>query len=87
LPALNKALDHISSYVGSTAASMAAVQTATNTTTQQIASDNNQLNALTQTNLPNATLQLQQIQMQYQASLAAGARVMNLSILNYLPTA
>jgi len=85
LPALNKALDHISSYVGSTAANMAAVQTATNSTTQQITSDNNQLNALTQTNLPNATVQLQQIQMQYQATLAAGSRILSLSILNYLP--
>ncbi len=86
LPALNKALDHISSYVGSTAASMAAVQTAANTTTQQLTSDNNQLNALTQTNLPNATVQLQQIQMQYQATLQAGSRILGLSILNYLPT-
>jgi flagellar hook-associated protein 3 FlgL len=84
LPALNKALDHISSYVGSTAASMAAVQTATNTLTQQMTSKNNQLNALTQTNLPNVTVQLQQIQTQYQASLEAGSRVLGMSFLNYI---
>jgi flagellar hook-associated protein 3 FlgL len=85
LPALNKALDHISAYVGSTAASMSAVQSASDTTTQQITAQTNQLNALTQTNLPNATIQLQQIQMQYQATLEAGTRILGLSILNYLP--
>ena len=84
LPALNKALDHISSYVGSTAASMAAVQSATNTLTQQSTSQTNQLNALTQTNLPNVTLQLQQIQTQYQASLEAGSRILGMSFLNYI---
>ena len=84
LPALNKALDHVSMYVGSSAASMAAVQTATNSLSQQITSQNNQLNALTQTNLPNVTVQLQQIQTQYQASLEAGAKILGLSMLNYI---
>ncbi len=90
LPSLNKALDHVSLYVGSTAASMSAVQTASQALQQQITSQNNQLNSLTQTNLPDATVQLQQIQMQYQASLQAGTRIMGLSILNYMnsvPTA
>jgi flagellar hook-associated protein 3 FlgL len=86
LPALNTALDHISSYVGSTAANMSAVQTASTMNAQQLTSQGNQLNTLTQTNLPVATVQLQQIQTQYQATLEAGAKVMNLSILNYLPT-
>jgi flagellar hook-associated protein 3 FlgL len=84
LPALNNALNLVSSYVGSTAASMAAVQTATNSLTQQTTSQNNQLNALTQTNLPNVTLQLQQIQTQYQASLEAGSRILGMSFLNYI---
>ena len=86
LPALNKSLDLISSYVGSTAASMSAVQSAGDSTTQQLTAQTNQLNSLTQTNLPNVTLQLQQIQTQYQAALEAGSRVLDLSILNYLPT-
>jgi flagellar hook-associated protein 3 FlgL len=85
--ALNKALDHISLYVGSTAASMSAVDTASQMNQQQITSSNNQLNGLIQTNLPNATVQLQQIQMQYQASLSAGSRILGLSLMNYLPTA
>lgn len=84
LPALNKALDHISLYVGSTAASMSAVQTAGQAIQQQTTAQNNQLNALTQTNLPDVTVQLQQIQTQYQASLEAGTRIMGLSILNYI---
>jgi flagellar hook-associated protein 3 FlgL len=83
--ALNKAMDLVSSYVGSTAASMSAVATATQALQQQTISMTDRLNALTQTNLPNATLQLQQIQTQYQASLEAGTRLMGLSILNYLP--
>jgi flagellar hook-associated protein 3 FlgL len=90
LPALNTALDHLSMYVGSTAASMSAVQTASQTLSQQTTSKTNQLNSLTQTNLPNISLQLQQIQAQYQASLEAGTRIMGLSILNYIgsvPTA
>ena len=76
LPALNKALDHVSMYVGSTAASMSAVSSASQILTQQLTSQNNQLNDLTQTNLPNVTVQLQQIQTQYQASLAAGSRIL-----------
>ena len=84
LPALNNALDQVSQYVGSTAASMSAVQTATSSIQQQTTSDDNQLNSLTQTNLPDASLQLQQIQTQYQASLEAGSRILGLSILNYI---
>lgn len=84
--ALNTALDHISMYVGSTAANMSAVTTAGTINQQQLTSQGNQLNALTQTNLPVATVQLQQIETQYQATLAAGSKVMGLSILNFLPT-
>ena len=84
LPALNNALDHVSLYVGSTAANMSAVQTASQSLQSQITSQTNTLNNLTQTNLPNATLQLQQIQTQYQASLEAGSRILGLSILNYI---
>ena len=84
LTALNNALNHISLYVGSTAASMSAVQTASQALQQQTTSETDQLNTLTQTNLPDASLQLQQIQAQYQASLEAGTRIMGLSILNYI---
>jgi len=84
LPALNKALSNVSLYVGSTAADMSAAQTATQSLQQQITSQGDQLNALTQTNLPNETVQLQQIQTQYQASLEAGTRIMGLSILDYI---
>jgi flagellar hook-associated protein 3 FlgL len=84
LPALNKALDLVSSYVGSTAASMSAVQNASNALSSETTAQTNTLNSLTQTNLPTATLQLQQIQTQYQAALEAGSRILNLSILNYI---
>ena len=63
---------------------MSAVQTATNSLSSQTTAMSTQLNDLTQTNLPDATLQLQQIQTQYQAALEAGSRVLNLSILNYI---
>jgi len=82
--AVNNALNLVSSYVGSTAANMAAVQTATTALQQQTISAQDNLNSLTQTNLPNASVQLQQLEMQYQASLEAGTRLMNLSILNYM---
>ena len=82
--AVNKALNLVSSYVGSTAANMAAVQTATTSLQQQTVSTQNSLNALTQTNLPNASIQLQQLEMQYQSTLESGTRIMNLSILNYM---
>jgi flagellar hook-associated protein 3 FlgL len=84
--ALNNALNLISSYVGSTAASMSAVSTASTQNTAQITSDGVQLNSLTQTNLPTASVQLQQIQNQYEATLEAGSRILGLSILNYLST-
>jgi len=84
VPALNAALNQISLYVGSTAASMSAVSTASTQNSSQVTSEGNQLNSLTQTNLPNATVQLQQIQNQYEATLEAGSRILGLSILNYL---
>jgi flagellar hook-associated protein 3 FlgL len=84
LTALNNSLNLISQYVGSTAASMSAVETAGTNLQQQITSQGDQLNTLTQTNLPDAEIQLQQIQNQYQASLEAGSRIMSLSILNYI---
>jgi hypothetical protein len=84
VPALNKALDLLSSYTGSTAASMSAVSTAKTANTSQIATEGNTLNSLTQTNVATASVQLQQIQNQYQATLEAGSRILGLSILNYL---
>jgi flagellar hook-associated protein 3 FlgL len=86
VPALNAAMSQVSMYVGSTAANMSAVSTAGTQNQQQISSDSDHLNTLTQTNLPNATVQLQQIQNQYEATLEAGSRIMGLSILNYLAT-
>ncbi|MEI9998703.1 MAG: hypothetical protein WDO13_05810 [Verrucomicrobiota bacterium] len=86
LTALNNALNLVSSYVGSTSANMSAVSTASTQNQQQIASEGNQLNALTQTNLPTASVQLQQLQNQYEATLEAGSRVLGLSILNFLGT-
>jgi flagellar hook-associated protein 3 FlgL len=84
LTALNNSLNLVSKYVGSTAASMSAVETASSTLQQQITAQGDQLNTLTQTNLPDAEIQLQQIQNQYQASLEAGSRIMSMSILNYI---
>ena len=81
--AVNNALNLVSSYVGSTAASMSAVSTATTQLGQQTASESDTVNNLVQTNLPTASVQLQQVENQYQAALEAGTRVMNLSILNY----
>ena len=84
--AVNNALNLVSSYVGSTAADMAAVSLATTRLSAQSTTQSNVLNNLVQTNLPTASLQLQQMENQYQASLEAGTRVMNLSILNYIGT-
>ena len=84
LPALDKALDHVSTYVGSTAAAMSAVSTASTSIQQQLVTQQDHMSSLTQTNLPNASVQLQQLEMQYQATLEAGTRIMNLSILNYI---
>ncbi|HEX4140648.1 MAG TPA: hypothetical protein VHY09_09895 [Candidatus Methylacidiphilales bacterium] len=86
VPALNKALDLISSYVGSTSASMSAVSTAKTQNASQVASEGNDLNSLTQTDIATASVQLQQIQNQYEATLEAGSRILGLSILNYLGT-
>jgi flagellar hook-associated protein 3 FlgL len=84
MTAVNNALNLLSSYVGSTAAGMSAVSTATTQLSQQTTSEETTINDLVQTNLPTASVQLQQLEMQYQASLEAATRVMNLSILNYM---
>jgi len=81
---VNNALNLLSSYVGSTAASMSAVSSATTQLSQQTTSEQTTVGNLVQTNLPTASVQLQQVEMQYQASLEAATRVMNLSILNYM---
>lgn len=86
VPALNAALNLISTYVGSTSASMSAVSTAKTQNASQVTSQGNDLNTLTQTNVATASVQLQQIQNQYEATLEAGSRVMGMSILNYLST-
>lgn len=82
--AVNNALNLVSSYVGSTAADMSSVSLATTRLSAQTTTQSNTLNNLVQTNLPAASVQLQQLENQYQASLEAGTRVMNLSILTYL---
>jgi flagellar hook-associated protein 3 FlgL len=82
--AVNNALNLVSSYVGSTAASMSAVASATTQLSAQTNSEGSTINGLVQTNLASASVQLQQLEMQYQASLEAGTRVMSLSILNYI---
>jgi flagellar hook-associated protein 3 FlgL len=84
--AVNNALNLVSSYVGSTAASMSAVSLATTRLSTQTTTESNTINNLVQTNLPAASVQLQQLENQYQAALEAGTRVMNLSILNYMST-
>jgi flagellar hook-associated protein 3 FlgL len=86
LTALNSALDHISMYVGSTAAQMSAVSTASKAVTAETTTKTNQLNSLTQTDLATASVQLSQIQNQYEAALEAGTKLMNISIINYLGT-
>jgi flagellar hook-associated protein 3 FlgL len=82
--AINNSLNLLSSYVGSTAASMSAVSTATTQLSQQTSSEQTTVGDLVQTNLASASVQLQQVEMQYQAGLEAATRVMNLSILNYI---
>jgi flagellar hook-associated protein 3 FlgL len=82
--ALNAALNLMSTYVGSTSASMSAVSTAKTQNASQVTTEGNDLNSLTQTNVATASVQLQQIQNQYEATLEAGSRVLGLSILNYL---
>ncbi len=82
--AVDNALNLVSTYVGSTAANMSAVSLATTRLSAQSTTQSNTLNNLVQTNLPAASVQLQQLENQYQASLEAGTRVMNLSILNYI---
>jgi flagellar hook-associated protein 3 FlgL len=82
--AVNNSLNLVSSYVGSTASDIAAAQAAGNQITQQITAQEGTINGLTQTNLPDAMVQLQQLQNQYEATLEAGTRIMNLTIMNYL---
>jgi flagellar hook-associated protein 3 FlgL len=82
--AINNSLTLLSTYVGSTASDIGAAQTAGDQISQQMVTQQDSLNGLTQTNLPNAEIQLQQLQNQYEATLEAGTRIMNLSIMNYL---
>lgn len=83
LPALNNGLDHISQFVGSTAADLQAATSSGQMIQQQLLNKQQQVSGLTQINVATTLVQLQQTQLAYQASLQAGSKILGLSLLNY----
>lgn len=84
LAAINQASDLASKYVGSTAAQMTSINLNLTTLQNQVQTNKTSLSNVTGADLANAITQLQQTTTNYQAALQSGAKILNLSIMDYL---
>lgn len=84
LPGINKAVDLASRYVGITAANLESLALNKTTLTSQVKSDKENMSAVTNVNLAEALTNLQQTQTNYEAALQAGAKILTLSLMDYL---
>ncbi len=81
---LKNSLDVVSEQVGKTAAKLAALDANTSRikTDQQLSI--NRVTELTEANMAEVLTQLQKTQFSYQAALQSGARILNISLLDYV---
>lgn len=84
LPGINKSVDLTARYVGITAASLESVDLNKTALTSQIKSDKSNLSDATNVNMAEAIANLQQVQTNYQAALQTGAKILTLSLMDYL---
>lgn len=84
LPAINQSADLASRYVGITAANLQAFSLNSTALASQVQSDKTNLMAVTNVNLAEALTNLQQVQTNYQAALQSGAKILTLSLMDYL---
>lgn len=84
LPAINKSVDLTARYVGITAANLESLSINTTALKNQIQTDTTNLTDVTNVSLAEALTNLQQTQTNYQAALQAGAKILNLSLMDYL---
>ncbi|PAW76161.1 MAG: hypothetical protein B9S32_16210 [Verrucomicrobia bacterium Tous-C9LFEB] len=84
LPGINKSVDLASRYVGVTAASLESLSLNKTTLTNQVKVDKENMSAVTNVNLAEALTNLQQTQTNYEAALQAGAKILTLSLMDYL---
>ncbi len=81
---LRRSLELISSQVGKTASKLAALET--NASRLQVNEQNHKerVATLTQANMAETLTELQKTQFNYQAALQSGARILNISLLDYV---
>jgi flagellar hook-associated protein 3 FlgL len=76
--------DNVAVVVGATAASLSQYQAKVNTHTQKLQSDENTLSQVSDTEMTDTVVSLTQTQNAFQAALQTGAKVLNISLLDYL---
>lgn len=84
LPAINKSCDLASRYVGVTAANLSSLDLNKTTLTAQNKTDKENMSSVTDVDMAQALTNLQQTQTNYQAALQAGAKILTLSLMDYL---
>ena len=81
---LKNSLDLVSEQVGKTAAKLAALDTNTSRINSDQQLSKNRVTELTEANMAEVLTQLQKTQFSYQAALQSGARILNISLLDYV---
>ena len=81
---LKNSLDIVSEQVGKTAAKLAALDANTNRIQSDQQLSKNRVTELTEANMAEVLTQLQKTQYSYQAALQSGAKILNISLLDYI---
>lgn len=81
---LKSSLDLVSEQVGKTAAKLAALDTNASRISSDQQLSKNRVTELTEANMAEVLTQLQKTQFSYQAALQSGARILNISLLDYV---
>ena len=85
MPALQTSEDNVIQAVGTVGAAQTTLQALATQNATQFEGLNSADSSLTSTNIAQTVVQLTQAQTSYQAALASSSKIMNMSLLNYMP--
>ena len=85
IPAIHTSEDNVIQAVGTVGAAQTTLQALATQNATQFQGLNSTDSSLTSTNIAQTVVQLTQAQTSYQAALSSSSKIMNMSLLNYLP--
>ncbi len=85
LSGINGVLNNVSTVIGATSANLDRLNMTQNDQTQQLNQDQTTISNLTSADYASTVLDLNSKQNSLQAALQAGSKILNLSLMNYLP--